>query len=413
MHRRHHRPLPVLPFGLMVALVMVALPVPPASAQESGYDDVSGPHATAVAAISEQGITEGCTETEYCPDELVRRDQMASFLARALDLDTSGTADFADVPAANPHAGAIAAISEAGITEGCEDGRYCPRDGVPRQQMASFLVRAFDLPATDAAWFHDVDGTHAGSTQRLGASGVSGGCDELGLRFCPTENVRRDQMASFIGRALELVPRTEIALLLEPGDQGPTVVALQEYLTAHDYWVGPVDGVYGTLTEQAVLAAQKVHGLVRDGIYGPSTRAELAFPETPTTQSSSGYVVEFDESRQIVMLVQDGVPGLIFHASGGDESYYTHEGTEYWAETPNGSWDIYREIDGWRESHLGELYRPRYFHTDGIAFHGYTSVPAHAASHGCVRVSLDAMDWIWANDAMPIGTDVLVYGEPS
>ncbi|HSK23272.1 MAG TPA: peptidoglycan-binding protein [Egicoccus sp.] len=397
----------------LAALAAVVLPAPPAAAQDSGFDDVEGVHAEAVAALHEQGITEGCDAGRYCPDEPVRRDQMASFLARALELDTSGAADFADVPADNPHTGAIAAIADAGITEGCEDDRYCPDAAVARQEMASFLTRAFDVPTTDTAWFHDVAGTHADAAQRLGGSGVSAGCDELGLRFCPTGQVERDQMASFIARAMELVARADIALLLEPGDEGPTVAALQEYLTDHDYWVGPIDGVYGTLTEHAVLAVQKVHGLARDGIYGPSTRGALAVPETPRTESGSGYVVEFDEDRQIVMLVQDGVPGLIFHASGGDESYYTYDGTEYWAETPNGSWDIYREVDGWRESHLGRLYRPRYFHTDGIAFHGYTNVPSHAASHGCVRVSIEAMDWIWANDAMPIGTDVLVYGQPS
>ncbi|MFA9443800.1 peptidoglycan-binding protein [Egicoccus sp. AB-alg6-2] len=400
-------------FTLLAMVLAVLLPALPAAAQTGDFDDVSGVHAEAIAAISDAGITEGCTADRYCPQELVRRDQMASFLARALGLDTSGTTSFADVPAGNPHSGAIAAIHAEGITTGCEDGRYCPSAPVQRQEMASFLARAFDLQATDTTWFHDIGGTHGDAAQRLGAAGVSGGCDDLGLQYCPTEDVRRDQMASFIGRALELVPGTEIALLLEPGDSGPTVTALQKYLTANDYWVGPVDGVYGNLTEQAVLAAQKVHGLARDGIYGPLTRGALAAPRTPATRSTWGYVVEFDEDRQIVMLVEDGVPGMIFHASGGDESYYTHEGTEYWAETPNGDWHIYREINDWRTSHLGELYRPKYFHTDGIAFHGYDVVPAQAASHGCVRVSIEAMDWIWANDAMPIGTDVLVYGDPN
>ena len=30
------------------------------------------------------GITQGCTATEYCPNEFVTRDQMAAFLLRAL-----------------------------------------------------------------------------------------------------------------------------------------------------------------------------------------------------------------------------------------------------------------------------------------------------------------------------------------
>jgi hypothetical protein len=41
--------------------------------------------------------------------------------------------------------------------------------------------------------------------------------------------------------------------------------------------------------------------------------------------------------------------------------------------------------------------------------HGYSSVPAYPASHGCARVSTAAMDMIWANQLMPRGATVLVY----
>jgi lipoprotein-anchoring transpeptidase ErfK/SrfK len=54
------------------------------------------------------------------------------------------------------------------------------------------------------------------------------------------------------------------------------------------------------------------------------------------------------------------------------------------------------------------LYRPRYFNA-GIAVHGYSSVPSYPASHGCVRVSDAAMDWIWGNNIMAIGSDVWVH----
>jgi lipoprotein-anchoring transpeptidase ErfK/SrfK len=45
----------------------------------------------------------------------------------------------------------------------------------------------------------------------------------------------------------------------------------------------------------------------------------------------------------------------------------------------------------------------------GIAIHGDSSVPAHPVSHGCVRVSNQAIDWIWATGSDPIGTPVWVY----
>jgi lipoprotein-anchoring transpeptidase ErfK/SrfK len=65
-------------------------------------------------------------------------------------------------------------------------------------------------------------------------------------------------------------------------------------------------------------------------------------------------------------------------------------------------------VDAWDKSPLGQLYRPRYFN-GGVAVHGYPSVPAYPASHGCVRVSLAAMDMIWRDDLLPRRTPVWVY----
>jgi hypothetical protein len=54
---------------------------------------------------------------------------------------------------------------------------------------------------------------------------------------------------------------------------------------------------------------------------------------------------------------------------------------------------FYRRIDGLRHAPLGVLYRPWYF-TGGYAVHGSSDVPAHPASHGCVRVTNWDADWL-------------------
>ena len=174
-------------------------------------------------------------------------------------------------------------------------------------------------------------------------------------------------------------------------------------------WVGPVDGVYGNLTAQAVTAVEKMHGLRRDGTAGRTVRAKLHHPLPLEPRSTSGRWAEVDEARQLVLLVSGGRVEHVLNASSGTERPYTYEGRRYLADTPNGRWTVSRQIDGWRESNLGRLYRPKYFHRDGIAFHGYPSVPPYPASHGCVRVSLAAMDWLWASGKLPIGTRVWVY----
>jgi lipoprotein-anchoring transpeptidase ErfK/SrfK len=50
--------------------------------------------------------------------------------------------------------------------------------------------------------------------------------------------------------------------------------------------------------------------------------------------------------------------------------------------------------------------RPNYFYR-GYALHGSTSVPTSAASHGCVRLTIPAMNRVWSQ--LVIGERVYVY----
>ena len=56
------------------------------------------------------------------------------------------------------------------------------------------------------------------------------------------------------------------------------------------------------------------------------------------------------------------------------------------ATTPSGRFTFKEFRNGWDKSPLGQLYNPFYFN-GGIAVHGYQSVPASPASHGCVACS--------------------------
>ena len=106
-------------------------------------------HAPNIAALADAGITQGCGSEplRYCPNSPVTRAQMASLLARALKLEPGSTNGFADVDPLSVHAPNIAALADAGITLGCgsEPLRYCPDSPVTRAQMASLLARALNL----------------------------------------------------------------------------------------------------------------------------------------------------------------------------------------------------------------------------------------------------------------------------
>lgn len=198
--------------------------------------------------------------------------------------------------------------------------------------------------------------------------------------------------------------------LLRLGASGPRVLDAQQRLAALGYWIGTPDGKYGDLTQQAVTALQKVAGLSRDGVLGPKTAAALEKGRRPSAHSSSGHVVEIDLKHQVLMIVDDGKVGRILNASTGSGAWYTApDGHRAHATTSIGKFAVEWAVDRWDTSPLGHLYRPRYFHPRGIAVHGFPSVPPFAASHGCVRVSVPAMDMIWSLSLMPLKGAVWVY----
>ncbi len=171
------------------------------------FDENATTHEPNIEAIARAGITGGCVPegTAYCPDLPVTRAQMASFLARALDLVPSAPS-FSDVTASNVHASNIGAIAAAGITLGCGPGVFCPNDFVTREQMASFLARGLDLTPLTTGPFTDVRGTHAPNINAIAAAGITLGCNADGTLFCPEAEVIRAQMASFLARGLGLEP---------------------------------------------------------------------------------------------------------------------------------------------------------------------------------------------------------------
>ncbi len=186
------------------------------------------------------------------------------------------------------------------------------------------------------------------------------------------------------------------------------MTALQQRLSALGYWLGPADGYVGNATEQAVYALQKAAGIGRDGVVGPVTSAALARGVRPQPRSTSGYVIEISLRSPLLMLVRDGALQYTLTTSTGGGYVYTYQGVTSVANTPVGHFRVYRQVDGLDVSPLGELWRPKYFYS-GYAIHGYDSVPPVPVSHGCVRVSNQAIDWMWAQGLAPIGTAVWIY----
>jgi hypothetical protein len=198
----------------LVALVVVAAmgSAAPALAEADGkgpFVDTDGSaHESDVAALWHADLTSGCGVWRFCPDDPVSRGEMAAFLARALELPRPSGVTFLDT-AKSPFAADIEAVAVAGITRGCGERLYCPEDPVTRAQMASFLSRALELSAAERDVFVDDDASvHEADIDRLAGADITRGCgDDV---FCPTHEVTRAEVASFLARGLGLEQPSEL-----------------------------------------------------------------------------------------------------------------------------------------------------------------------------------------------------------
>ncbi len=157
--------------------------------------------------IHDEGITTGCNQggTLFCPEDDVDRDQMATFLVRARGLTGGGSVNAFTDDNGNPHERNINILAFNGLTTGCGGGgtKYCPDEPVERDQMATFLVRAYGLSGGGSvnAFTDDNGNTHERNINILAFNGITTGCNPAGTRYCPDRVVSRGQMAAFLHRA--------------------------------------------------------------------------------------------------------------------------------------------------------------------------------------------------------------------
>ena len=154
-----------------------------------------------------RGITKGCnppTNDMYCPNDPVTRDVMAVYMARALELPDT-TVDYFDDDDGSPFEADINRMAAAGITRGCGQRQFCPRQVVDRGQMAAFMSRALGLAGAGAGdlFTDDDDSIFESDIDRLATAGITKGCNPpVNDRYCPERSVDRGAMAAFLHRAI-------------------------------------------------------------------------------------------------------------------------------------------------------------------------------------------------------------------
>jgi lipoprotein-anchoring transpeptidase ErfK/SrfK len=210
--------------------------------------------------------------------------------------------------------------------------------------------------------------------------------------------------------------KTTISQTVGKGNFGDDVAKVQQRLTDLAFAPGPVDGAFGSGTEQAVWAFEKlVMRLPRSQATGRVTPEMWSLMQDkieilPRRSEPGRTHMEVYLPEQVAVVFKDNKPVLITHISSGK---LNPDGTpEVWCQllkydtdskgnkvdppverdecgnsyTPGGVFKFYRRYDGKRVGALGGMTNPVYFNY-GIAVHGADNVPLEPASHGCLRIN--------------------------
>lgn len=204
--------------------------------ESGGFRDVDGsnPHADAIGCLTASDVVAGKSASRYAPAAPVRRDQMASFLARTMRALGAALPD--DAPDrfsddnGNVHEQAINQMAALGIISGIGRDRYGPGIRVTRAQMATLLTKTYEIATgytlrSTRDWFtDDASSPHHGRINHAATAGIATGVARR--RFAPGGAVRRDQVASFLARTIDRATRDTLHLQFpSPAEASPAATA--------------------------------------------------------------------------------------------------------------------------------------------------------------------------------------------
>jgi hypothetical protein len=170
-------------------------------------------HAAAVDCASWWGLLAGTGDDRFSPAAPMTRGQAATALLRLVRAAEGALP--ADPPDAfrddngSVHEPAVNALAAAGLLTGTANDRAAVDDQLTRGQLVSLLVRATGrlrgepLPAGADLFDDDAGGAHERAADAAGAAGLANGTSPR--VFGPDQPVRREQVASFLIRTMDLL----------------------------------------------------------------------------------------------------------------------------------------------------------------------------------------------------------------
>jgi len=199
--------IPINPYQYLLSAPRLSAPggTPVLPATNTFSDDDGNPHEANIETLYANGITVGCGDGLYCPLAPITRGQIALFIHRLLDLPPAVGDSYSDDDG-GVYEAAANAITQAGIGFGCGEQVYCPEQGLRRDEMAELLVRTFSLAPAATDYFADDNGSgFEAAINALRQAGITIGCNPADpAEYCPDRILTRDEMATFFVRAMGL-----------------------------------------------------------------------------------------------------------------------------------------------------------------------------------------------------------------
>lgn len=195
---------------------------PPQVDDEPDLPDAGVTHGDAILCAAGYGVVTGFEDGTFRPGEPVTRGQVASLLARWLEVAIGASLPVPDEPpftdtAGTTHAEAIHALASFDVLDGRDDDTFGPGEPLTRGQLAAVILRAISVadvlrvggplpPENDEVDFTDIAGTTFEAPIRAlaGVGVVQGGGDGA---YLPDVTVSRGQLATFLMRAADYLDR--------------------------------------------------------------------------------------------------------------------------------------------------------------------------------------------------------------
>ncbi|QDP41520.1 S-layer homology domain-containing protein [Radiobacillus deserti] len=224
-------------FTIISAAILVFL-LPTGTKAATSFTDLEEGDTGYIETLSlvNQGIINGYSDGTFKPYKSITRQQVAVMLTNALHLETPANVDqvlaqFKDVDSDDLYAAQIAAVAESGVFKG-SNGYFKPGSDITRSQMATVLVHAFDLEATneevDLKDLESIGSSHRENVKILAQHDISqGSLDKNGNRvFNGGQDLKRVQFAIFLDKTLAL--NTDNEQYLDGDDSEVRVILLHD-----------------------------------------------------------------------------------------------------------------------------------------------------------------------------------------